>query len=125
MELAGSPFDMTFSLKTPISDPDFTATMHGKVDLAALSKAIPLDGIKLTGIFDMAINMAGKLSMITKEHYDPLKLKELGCDKHIIAMAGYPEVRINNALFSFTPHMPNGKRQTFSCQDQYFRSMQI
>jgi len=104
MELAGSPFDMTFSLKTPISDPDFTATMHGKVDLAALSKAIPLDGIKLTGIFDMAINMAGKLSMITKEHYDRFKAEgTLGVTNILIAMAGYPEVRINNALFSFTP----------------------
>jgi len=104
MELAGSPFDMTFSLKTPMSDPDFTATLHGKIDLAALSKAIPLGNIKLTGIFDMAISMAGKLSMITKEQYESFKADgTLDVKNILVAMSGYPEVRINNALFSFTP----------------------
>ncbi len=32
-ELAGSPFDMTFGLKTPMSDPDFKGSMKGKIDL--------------------------------------------------------------------------------------------
>ena len=39
MELAGSPFDMTFALKTPMSDPDFKGSMVGKIDLTALIKS--------------------------------------------------------------------------------------
>jgi hypothetical protein len=27
MELAGNPFDLKFSLKTPLSDPDFSGSM--------------------------------------------------------------------------------------------------
>ena len=104
MELAGNPFDMTFFLKTPMSDPDFNVSLHGKIDLAALTKAIPLDSIKLTGLFEMAITMAGKLSMIEKEQYESFKAEgTLDVKKILVAMAGYPEVRIDEALFSFTP----------------------
>ena len=52
MELAGSPFDMTFALKTPMSDPDFRGSMIGHIDLAALSKAVPMDSISLSGLID-------------------------------------------------------------------------
>jgi len=104
MELAGSPFDMTFSLKTPISDPDLLQQCMGRLIWLPFQKQFLWMVSKLTGIFDMAINMAGKLSMITKEHYDRFKAEgTLGVTNILIAMAGYPEVRINNALFSFTP----------------------
>ncbi|MZP56158.1 MAG: AsmA family protein, partial [Bacteroidales bacterium] len=49
MELAGNPFDMTFYLRNPMSDPDFRGSMLGKLDLTALSKAIPLDSMVLGG----------------------------------------------------------------------------
>ena len=56
----GSPFDMTFALKTPMSDPDFKGSMVGRIDLSALSKAVPMDSISLSGIIDMSVQMAGK-----------------------------------------------------------------
>ena len=71
--LAGSPFDMTFSLKTPMSDPDFKGSMIGKIDLTALSKAVPMDSISLSGIIDMSVQMAGRMSMIEKEQYESFK----------------------------------------------------
>ena len=73
MELAGSPFDMTFALKTPMSDPDFKGSMIGKIDLTALSKAVPMDSISLSGIIDMSVQMAGRMSMIEKEQYEELQ----------------------------------------------------
>ena len=73
MELAGSPFDMTLALKTPVSDPDFKGSMVGKIDLSALSKAVPMDSISLSGIIDMSVQMAGKMSMIEKGQYDSFK----------------------------------------------------
>jgi hypothetical protein len=104
MELAGNPFDMTFELMTPISDPDFKGSMVGKIDLNALSEAIPLDSINLSGIIDMSVTMAGRLSMIEKEQYDSFKASgKMNIENILVAMKDYPEVKINEAGFEFTP----------------------
>lgn len=104
MELAGNPFDMTFSLKTPMSDPDFKGSMVGKIDLSALSKAVPMDSISMSGIINMSVQMAGKMSMIEKAQYESVKASgKMGIKNMVIKMIGYPEVKINEAGFEFTP----------------------
>jgi hypothetical protein len=104
LELAGNPFDMTFYLKTPMSDPDFKGSLVGKIDLDALQKAIPLDSISLSGIIDMAVKMAGKLSMIEKEQYESFQASgTMDIKNMLVALTGYPEVRINEAGFEFSP----------------------
>ena len=103
-ELAGSPFDMTFFLKTPMSDPDFKGTMNGKLDLNALSKAVPMHGISLSGVIDMALSMSGRLSMIEKEQYESFDARgTLGIRNMIYSFTGYPRIEIKDAAFSFTP----------------------
>ncbi len=104
MELAGSPFDMTLALKTPVSDPDFNASIIGRIDLSALSKAVPMDGISLSGVIDMSVKMAGKMSMIEKGQYESFKASgKMGIKNMLIAMKGFPNVKINEAAFEFTP----------------------
>lgn len=104
MEMAGSPFDMTFALKTPMSDPDFKGSMIGRIDLSALMKAVPMDSISLSGIIDMSVQMAGKMSMIEKEQYESFMAKgNMGIQNMVVAMIGYPEVKINEAGFEFSP----------------------
>jgi hypothetical protein len=104
MELAGNPFDMTFGLKTPISDPDFKGSMVGRIDLGALSKAVPMDSISLSGIINMSVQMAGKMSMIEKNQYDNFKASGTVGVKNInIAMTGYPDVKISEGTLEFTP----------------------
>jgi hypothetical protein len=104
LELAGNPFDMTFAIKTPVSDPDFKASLIGKIDLAALTKAVPLDSISLTGLIDMSVKMAGRLSMIEKEQYDKFQASgNMGVRNMLVAMIGYPEVKINDAGLEFSP----------------------
>jgi hypothetical protein len=103
-ELAGSPFDMTFFVKTPMSDPDFIGSMNGKIDLNALTKAVPMSGISLSGIVEMALSMAGKLSMIEKEQYESFSAKgTVGIKNMIYSIAGYPRVEIKDAALFFTP----------------------
>jgi hypothetical protein len=103
-ELAGNPFDMTFALKTPISDPDFNGSLIGKIDLAALTKAVPLDSISLSGIIDMSVKMAGRLSMIEKGQYDKFQASgTIGIQNMLVEMIGYPEVKINDAGLEFSP----------------------
>jgi len=115
MELAGSPFDMTLNLKTPISDPDFKGSMVGKINLTALSKAVPLDSIKLSGIIDMSVRMAGKMSMIEKAQYEKFQASgSLGINNMEVAMTGYPAVIINDAGFEFTPAYANMTKANMS-----------
>ncbi len=104
LELAGNPFDMTLFLQTPMSDPNFRASMIGKLDLTALSNAIPLDSIEIGGLIDMSVRMAGSLSMIEKEQYDKFQASgNLGIREMNVAMTGYPSVAIKEADFEFTP----------------------
>jgi hypothetical protein len=103
-ELAGSPFDMTFFLKSPMSDPDFKGTMNGKLDLNALSKAVPMHGMSLSGEIDMALSMSGRLSMIEKEQYESFDARgTLGIRNMIYSFKGYPRLEIKDAALSFTP----------------------
>ena len=103
-ELAGNPFDLDFSLKTPMSDPDFKGTMKGKIDLAAVQKAIPQDSIEMSGLLDMSVSMAGQMSMLEKAQYDRFKASgNLNVKDMLFSMTGYPDVRIGNAGLEFAP----------------------
>ena len=103
-ELAGSPFDMSFFLKTPMSDPDFSGNMNGKIDLGALSKAVPMDSLNLSGVIEMAISMAGKLSVIESEEYEKFTARGTMTVRNMVAdMAGYPRIVVKEASFLFTP----------------------
>lgn len=104
MELAGSPFDMTFNLKTPLSDPDFKGSMKGTIDLGALSKAVPMDSISLSGIIDMSVEMAGKLSMVEEKQFGSFKASgKMSLSDMLVAMTGYPDVKIKSAGLEFSP----------------------
>ncbi len=104
MELAGNPFEMSFSLKTPISDPDFKAFLRGRIDLGALENAMPSDSISMSGLLDMAVEMAGKLSMLDNKQYDRFSAAgKLGAERMKIEMTGYPGVNIDKALLNISP----------------------
>ena len=104
MELAGNPFDMRLILKTPVSDPDFSGSLKGKIDLAALSNALPVDSLNLSGLINMSVSMAGRMSMIEKKQYGSfMAAGTMDITGMTVAMEGYPEVKINEAGFEFTP----------------------
>jgi hypothetical protein len=104
LELAKNPFDITFSLKTPMSDPDFRGSMNGTINLKALSQAVPMDSLDLSGIISASLYLEGKMSMIEKERYQDFTAKgNMKISDMLIAMAGYPEVNISSASFDFTP----------------------
>ena len=74
MELAGSPFDMTFNLKTPMSDPDFKGSMIGKkLTLERSQKPFPWIVSAFQELLICPFEMAGRLSMIEKEKYESFK----------------------------------------------------
>lgn len=102
--LAGNPFDMTMNLRTPLSDPEINARAVGKIDLAKLKNALPLDSISLSGLFDVSLNLAGRLSMIENKKYDQFRADgTLGITGMAVEMPDLPAIRIDNALMTFSP----------------------
>jgi len=125
MELAGNPFDIRLHLATPVSDPSFDVNAVGKIDLAKLQKAVPMDSISLNGLIDMAVTMSGRMSMVEKEQYDKLTAQgKVNIKSMVVAMTDMPEVSISEASFLLTPaysemsklNMRVGDKSDFSLQ---------
>jgi hypothetical protein len=103
-ELAGNPFDMTMKLATPLSDPSVAAAARGKIDLAKLQQAIPLDSITLNGLIDVSLDMAGRMSMLENKMYDQFNAAgNLKISDMAMTMTDMPALKISNAAFVFNP----------------------
>jgi|WetSurMetagenome_2_1015567.scaffolds.fasta_scaffold01793_5 hypothetical protein len=125
LELAGNPFDIRLHLATPISDPSFDVNAVGKIDLAKLQKAVPMDSISLSGLIDMAVTMSGRMSMVDKQQYDKFTAEgKVNIKSMLIAMTDMPAVSISDASFVLTPaysemtklNMKVGDKSDFSLQ---------
>jgi hypothetical protein len=103
-ELAGNPFDMTMKLSTPISDPAVIADVKGKIDLAKLQQAMPLDSISLNGLIDVSLALAGRMSMLENKKYDQFKAEgALVISDMAVEMTDMPDIKISTAAFNFNP----------------------
>jgi hypothetical protein len=70
IEMAGNPFDMSMSIRTPMSDMAVTASMQGIIDFTSIADIIPLDGITLRGLLESDVVIAGNMSDIENERYE-------------------------------------------------------
>jgi len=103
-ELAGNPFDMNLRLATPLSDPSVIAAARGKIDLAKLQQAIPMDSITLSGLLDVSLDLAGRMSMLENKMYDQFKAAgELKVSGMGVAMTDMPSLNISSASVKFNP----------------------
>jgi|GEM_PF-5759510 len=62
MDLGQEHFEGRFNLKTPISDPAIDAAVKGKLDLANLEKAFPMEGTAMSGVIDADVTAITKMS---------------------------------------------------------------
>ncbi len=62
MSVAGSPLAGSLKLRNPVSDPDVDASLQGRLDLAKLGQALPLDGVDYAGVLDLDVVVAGRVS---------------------------------------------------------------
>lgn len=109
IELDKNPFDAKFVLRTPMSDPNVTAEMKGKIDLAKLAKAFPMEGVKtLDGIINADIATKMKMSDVTAENYEDVDLRgEMTITNMNYIAEGMPNVKINDLTTNFTPQKIN------------------
>ncbi|MFW5900955.1 MAG: AsmA-like C-terminal region-containing protein [bacterium] len=108
IELAGSPFDASFNLRTPINDPTIDGEMDGKIVLDNLADVVPIEDSDLRGTINSDLKLKGSLSMIEQEDYDAFQadgtvtLKSLFFDSKDL-----PAPVDMNANMVFTPQYLN------------------
>ena len=108
LSMLGNPFALTAKVKTPISDPDFTATAKGTLNLGKVKDVYPIEDITLNGIVKADMSFGGRLSYIENEQYDRFKASgTLNLQDMKVLIEGLPEVAIEQSTFAFTPRYLN------------------
>jgi len=70
VEMGSEPFDARMIVKTPVSDADIDATAKGRLDLANISRMIPLEaGTTMKGVMNANITARGRLSSIENREF--------------------------------------------------------
>jgi hypothetical protein len=68
--LGNNPFAGSFSLATPVSDPDINFAAKGVLNLGMVKEVYPMDSIgQLSGILDADLKLKGKMSYYQKKEY--------------------------------------------------------
>ena len=108
LSMLGNPFALTAQVKTPTSDPDFSATAKGILNLGKVKDVFPLEDITLNGIIKADMSFGGRLSYVEKELYDLFEANgTLELSDMKVLMEGLPEVAIERSTFAFTPRYLN------------------
>lgn len=102
--MAGSPFHLTATVKTPISDPAFSAKANGTINLGVIEQVYPLNDMNLNGIINADLALIGKMSSIEKEQYENIQASgSIKLSDMKLMLPDLPEVNINQSTLSFTP----------------------
>ncbi len=76
MKAGNNPFEGYFNLRTPLTDPNIDTKVKGKIDLAQISKAMPLEGVEsLSGLIDADMELKGKMSQMESGNYSGVDAK--------------------------------------------------
>jgi hypothetical protein len=105
IEFGTEPFDAKLLLKTPISDPDMDAMLKGKIDLANMTKIVPIEDTKLSGVINADVSAKGKLSTVEKGNYEAFDAKgTVNISNLNYSSKDTPKpLSISNASMSFSP----------------------
>lgn len=102
--MAGNPFSVTASIKTPVSDPNIQGEAKGVLNLGMIKQVYPLEDMQLNGTLNANIKLATLLSSIEKEQYDKVQASgTLGLTGMTFKMKDMPDVNIKKSMLTFTP----------------------
>ncbi|MFR9166529.1 MAG: AsmA-like C-terminal region-containing protein [Dysgonomonas sp.] len=107
--MGGNPFSAKLNIKTPISDPDLTAYLNGKIDLGMIKEVYPLEkGTELNGKLSADLNIATRMSYVEKEQYDKVTASGiLKVNDMIYKSEGMQDVNISDITLDFSPKYVN------------------
>lgn len=105
--LAGNPFDLSLEARTPISDPNITASAKGRInltDVKTLVESDALDKIK-SGVVTMEVQFRGAMSAVKNKDYQRFNVAGLAnLEGFEMASDSLPEpVSIASATLKFSP----------------------
>lgn len=105
LQLGDNPFQGSFSLRTPMSDPAVQASAKGTINLADLVKAYPMEGIDvLAGLIKADMDVNTRYSFVESEQYDRIDMRgDLSMSDFRYETAGLPATSISKAEAKFTP----------------------
>ena len=108
LSLAGNPFSIIATIKTPLSDPDFSASAKGTLNLGMIKQVYPLDDMELNGVINADMHMSGRLSYVEKEQYEKFNATgTIGLSNMVVKMKDMPDLDIKKSTFTFTPQYLN------------------
>lgn len=71
LEIGAEPFDARLKVRTPVSNADMDGMIKGKVNLANISKIVPLEkGTTIRGNMDADLSFKGRMSAIKQKQYE-------------------------------------------------------
>ncbi len=105
MEMAGNPFDMHMSIRTPMSDMYVDAAINGTIDFTSLADIIPLEGTEIRGLLESDLSLSGNMSDIEQERYEDFNAAgSIRLTAFRYSDEAFPlEVHIPGAALEFSP----------------------
>lgn len=103
--MAGNPFSISATVKTPISDPEVKAAAKGTLNLGMIKQVYPLEeGMQLNGVIAANVTMDGRMSYVDKGQYEKFHAAgTLQLSGMKLKMKDMPDVNIQKSTFTFTP----------------------
>lgn len=74
LEAGTDPIDGRMNVRTPVSDPNVTATVNGRMNLANVPKFYPIEGLKtITGLLSLNLDFKARQSDLENKRYEAIK----------------------------------------------------
>lgn len=105
LNIGRNPIDAVFFLRTPMSDPYVDGKVNGILDLAELSKAFPMQGLKeLRGRITADVAAKARMSQIDRQQYESLNMRgNMRVENVVYRSADYPDILVKDMRMEFSP----------------------
>jgi hypothetical protein len=106
LQLMQNPIDASFTLKTPVSDPEINGNLKGTLNFSDISKIYPLgDKTTLSGRMTADITLDGRMSSIEKGQYEQFKAQGFADMENIsYSSPDIPQpIQVSKARLDFSP----------------------
>lgn len=105
LRMAGNSLAATFHATNLVSDPAFSASVVGKVDLGAVREVYPLDReVELGGVVTADLKASGRMSDIEKQRYERMAASGTFVVERLgLTVPSLPAVHIRRAAATITP----------------------
>jgi hypothetical protein len=114
-EVADNPFDASFKVLKPVSNPTFKGKAAGRIDLQSLANAIPMDSFDIKGLIETNFTIDGDYAMIENEKYEQISADgQLKLSNFQYSSADLPQdVFIKSSKMTVNPR--SVKLESFNC----------